>query len=110
MRLIGRLLAVFCVVSGWSAQALAHGSDAPIAAARKPAAVETGTLEGAAFRIDVPAKWNTIDWSTGTGSLELARGTDHLTADGVVLTGEQDIFGHSFNAPAMATLEAAGSS
>ncbi|MFZ0160114.1 MAG: S8 family serine peptidase, partial [Kineosporiaceae bacterium] len=48
--------------------------------------------------------------ATGTGSLELARGTDHLTANGVVLTGEKDIFGKAFNPTTMATLEAAGSS
>lgn len=48
--------------------------------------------------------------STGTGSLELARGTDHLTRDGVILAGEQDIFGHPFDAAAMAAAEAAGSS
>ena len=30
---------------------------------------------------------------TGTGTLEGARGSDHLTVDGVVLQGEQDIFG-----------------
>jgi serine protease AprX len=48
--------------------------------------------------------------STGTGSLELARGSDHLTDDGVVLGGEQDIFGHTFNAAAMAIAEAAGNS
>jgi serine protease AprX len=59
---------------------------------------------------NAPAKWNTIDWSTGTGSLEAARGADHLTADGVILAGEQDIFGHPFSSPAMAVLEAAGSS
>ena len=59
---------------------------------------------------NAPAMWKTIAWSTGIGSLEDARGSDHLTADGVVLSGEQDIFGHSFNAPAMAVLEAAGSS
>jgi hypothetical protein len=29
----------------------------------------------------------------GSGSLELARGDNHVSADGVVLTGEQDIFG-----------------
>jgi serine protease AprX len=45
--------------------------------------------------------------STGIGSLELSRGTDHLTDDGVILTGEQDIFGHAFDAAAMAVLEAA---
>ena len=48
--------------------------------------------------------------STGTGSLELARGTDHMTDDGVVLTGEKDIFGKPFNSAALATAEAAGSS
>jgi serine protease AprX len=57
-----------------------------------------------------PAKWNHIARSTGTGSLERARGSDHLTVDGVVLSGEQDIFGRTFNAPAMAALAAAGSS
>jgi serine protease AprX len=60
--------------------------------------------------LNSPARWKTIDWSTGTGSLEKARGSDHLTRDGVVLTGEQDIFGHSFNAVEIATLAAAGSS
>jgi serine protease AprX len=48
---------------------------------------------------------------TGTGSLELSRGSDHLTAaNGVVLQGEKDIFGKPFNAASMAALEAAGSS
>ena len=47
---------------------------------------------------------------TGAGSLELARGSDHLSADGVVLTGEQDIFGHAFDSRAMAAAEATGSS
>jgi serine protease AprX len=48
--------------------------------------------------------------STGTGSLEVARGLDHLTRDGVVLAGEQDIFGQPFNSTAMAKLEASASS
>ena len=47
----------------------------------------------------------------GTGSLEQARGQDHLTAaDGTVLSGEQDIFGKPFDSTAMAALEAAASS
>jgi serine protease AprX len=57
-----------------------------------------------------PTQWKTIAWSAGIGSLELARGTDHLTRDGVVLVGEQDIFGHVFNSAAMAALEAADAS
>src|SRR6185437_2248700 len=44
--------------------------------------------------------------ASGTGSLETARGQDHLTRDGVVLTGEQDIFGKPFDSAAMARLEA----
>ena len=48
--------------------------------------------------------------ATGTGSLERARGTDHLTRGGVVLEGEQDIFGMPFDADAMANLEADGNS
>ncbi len=34
--------------------------------------------------------------ATGTGSVELSRGGDHLTRDGVVLAGEIDIFGQPF--------------
>jgi serine protease AprX len=48
--------------------------------------------------------------STGTGSLEASRGTDHISQNGVVLQGEQDIFGMPFNSPSMAALEAAGRS
>jgi serine protease AprX len=60
---------------------------------------------------ETPAGYTQDPWSsTGSGSLELSRGTDHLTLDGVELTGEQDIFGSPFDASAMATLEAAGDS
>jgi serine protease AprX len=48
--------------------------------------------------------------STGTGTLEGARGDAHLTVDGVTLTGEVDIMGKTFDAAAMATLEAQGKS
>jgi serine protease AprX len=48
--------------------------------------------------------------STGTGSLEAARGTDHISANGVTLTGEKDIFGKPFNSTTMATAEATSSS
>jgi serine protease AprX len=48
---------------------------------------------------------------TGTGSLEQARGSDHLTAPGgTVLAGEQDIFGKPFDSAGMAALEASASS
>jgi len=49
--------------------------------------------------------------STGSGSLEQARGSLHVTsAAGVTLTGEQDIMGAAFNAASIAALEAAGQS
>ncbi len=48
--------------------------------------------------------------SLGVGSLERARGSDHLTMGGVVLSGEIDIFGHPFDSAAMAALEAAEAS
>jgi serine protease AprX len=48
--------------------------------------------------------------AAGTGSLERSRGQDHLTRNGVVLTGERDIFGKSVDTSALAAAEAAGSS
>jgi serine protease AprX len=48
--------------------------------------------------------------AAGTGSLELARGQDHLNANGVVLGGEQDVFGHAFDAAGLGAAEASGSS
>ena len=42
--------------------------------------------------------------STGRGSLEQARGGNHLVHDGVALAGERDIFGRSFNSRSMAKL------
>jgi serine protease AprX len=48
--------------------------------------------------------------SAGDGSIELARGLDHVTRDGVVLSGETDVFGKPVDAGTLAGLEAAGSS
>jgi serine protease AprX len=63
-----------------------------------------------ALTAGLPFSVQTFMPSTGTGSLELSRGSDHLTADGVTLTGEQDIMGSPFDATAMAALEALGKS
>ena len=46
--------------------------------------------------------------STGTGSLELARGGNHLILDGVALEGERDLFGAPFDSAAMAAATLAG--
>ena len=40
--------------------------------------------------------------ATGLGSLEAARGSDHLSDHGVVLQGEVDIFGQPFSSPVWA--------
>ena len=66
-------------------------------------------LERARFRRCSPRS-STTRASTGTGSLEASRGSDHSRINGVVLQGEQDIFGMPFDSAAMAALEAAGSS
>ncbi|HEX3226258.1 MAG TPA: S8 family serine peptidase [Gaiellaceae bacterium] len=48
--------------------------------------------------------------STGDGSLELSRGQDHISQDGVLLTSDQDIFGQSVDASHLAAAEGSGSS
>ncbi|HSC13278.1 MAG TPA: alpha/beta hydrolase [Rhodanobacteraceae bacterium] len=53
-RRIGLLIALSCVACGCSAQ----GSDPSPRARTQPASVETGTLAGADYRIDLPADWN----------------------------------------------------
>jgi serine protease AprX len=65
-----------------------------------------------ASALSMPLPYASQRWlaSTGTGSLELSRGSDHISMDGVPLTGEQDIMGSPFDAPAMAILEAQGKS
>ena len=49
-----------------------------------------------------------LNKSTGGGTLEGARGRDHVSFDGVELTGERDIFGNPFNAAQLARLAATG--
>jgi len=63
---------------------------------------------GTVLSLPLPLYVQTIEPATGGGSLELARGLDHLTRDGVVLKGEQDIFGKAFSASAIGILEDAG--
>jgi len=68
-------------------------------------------LDGA-LAAPAPAQSTTQTWvaSTGTGSLDAARGSLRLVHDGVALTGEQDIMGQRFDSTAMATAEGQGSS
>ena len=57
-----------------------------------------------------PAWANIPQWSNGSGSLEGSRGNTHLSNNGVVLQGNQTIFGVPFKSVAMAALEAADNS
>src|SRR4029077_21032886 len=88
-------------------KALLVGTGYPIRG--KAQAIGGGELQLAkALTTPLPLSIQSWPISTGSGSLELARGQDHVSLDGVVLTGEQDIFGHQFDAASMAVAEAAG--
>jgi serine protease AprX len=77
----------------------------------KAGTVGSGELQlGPILAMPLPSYVQTVAPGTGTGTLEGSRGSDHLTRDGVVLKGEQDIFGKPFDSAAMAALEAASSS
>jgi serine protease AprX len=77
----------------------------------EPQAQGAGELSLKALATRGPSAYvQTFPPSTGIGSLETARGQDHLTHDGVVLSGDQDIFGQPFNSAAMAALESTGNS
>ena len=74
----------------------------------KSQAIGGGELQ-LSVALTAPLPMFTQQWwapSTGVGSLELARGEDHISMDGVVLDGERDIMGSTFNAAEMAALEA----
>ncbi len=70
-----------------------------------------GTLNlVSALTFKTPRWTNTAASSTGTGQLEDARGSLHVTNGGIELEGEQDIFGKPFDSAAIAELEASASS
>ena len=79
------------------------GADSQAQGAGKIDLAVMATKTPAAFTQSfVPAK--------GGGTLEDARGSDHITRDGIVLSGEKDIFGKPIDTKALAVLQAAGSS
>jgi serine protease AprX len=74
-----------------------------------PAAQGKGTLDLAkALQVTSVAAAYSYTNSTGTGSLELARGTAHLVDNGVELRGEQDIFGDAVSTATLASRRTAG--
>jgi serine protease AprX len=73
----------------------------------KSQAIGGGELQlASALTAALPVASQTWAASTGTGSLELARGSDHVSMDLMPLAGELDIMGSVFDAAAMAALEA----
>lgn len=63
-----------------------------------------------ALGVKPPVYTQSVTSGTGTGSLEAARGTAHLSDGVTTLSGEQDIFGQAWNGSAWAASSAAGSS
>ncbi len=73
-----------------------------------PAAQGKGALDLAkALSTSVAAAYSYTN-STGTATLESARGTAHLVDNGVVLSGEQDIFGTAVSTATQASKRTAG--
>lgn len=64
-------------------------------------------LVNVAAALDVGPAGRTQKWpaSTGTGTLDGARGSQFVTENGRPLTGQQDIFGHPFDSARMADLQ-----
>ncbi|MBV8296468.1 MAG: S8 family serine peptidase [Acidimicrobiia bacterium] len=89
-------------------KALLKSTAAPLALLDQ-SAEGSGLLDvGAARTASVP--WgSTQSWAaaTGTGSLEQARGTDHVAMNGIELVGEQDIMGQPWNGAQWAQASAA---
>ena len=82
-------------------------------ASRLPAADGRGQGAGmvnlaAAVSTKTPLATQLFARSTGTGTLEGARGVYHLVINGVVLDGERDIFGQPFNSAAIAAATLTG--
>jgi serine protease AprX len=70
----------------------------------------SGMVNLAAARTAMIPWGSTQTWTpaTGTGSIEQARGTDHVALNGVDLVGEQDIMGQPWNGAQWAQASAAG--
>jgi serine protease AprX len=91
-------------------KALLTGTAQPLTAGTlTPAAQGRGTLDLAkALGVTSVAAAYSYTSSTGTGTLESARGTAHLVDNGVVLSGEQDIFGTAVSTATLASRRTAG--
>jgi len=87
-------------------KALLTSTATPVAGASSLVAGNGEVSAAAAVQASLPATVQSYPESTGTGSLEAARGSLHVTLDGVVLSGEQDIFGDTVDTASLAAAEA----
>ncbi|MGP8160313.1 MAG: S8 family serine peptidase [Candidatus Dormibacteria bacterium] len=78
----------------------------PVAGASSLVAGNGEVSAAAAVQASLPATVQNYPESTGTGSLEAARGSLHVSLDGVVLSGEQDIFSDAVDTASLAAAEA----
>jgi subtilisin family serine protease len=75
-------------------------SASPLPSADRPGQGAGAVNLDTADLFDTPTVKQTWTQSSGTGTLEGARGSSHLVMDGVVLEGEVDIFGNAFDSAA----------
>jgi serine protease AprX len=82
----------------------------PVASTEGYRAVGAGRINvDLASRTTLPTSFRqSYTYATGTGTLEGARGTEHLTADGIELRGEVDIMGRPWSGAAWAPKAIAG--
>jgi serine protease AprX len=86
------------------ANAAWYGKPTPTAVTRGNGLVNAGKALSAVLSVSV----QTATASTGTGSLDAARGGVYVSDNGVNLTGQVDIFGQPFNSAAMAAAQTNG--
>ncbi|HVU71666.1 MAG TPA: S8 family serine peptidase [Mycobacteriales bacterium] len=88
--------------------ALMHSASAPSSVKSVYAGLGVPDINKA-IGAKLPVASQTPTGATGTGSLEAARGSSHVTDGTSVLTGEQDIFGQAWNPTGWSTASATGS-
>ncbi len=87
---------------------MAGAADMPLVSSHCQGAGNLNVLLSAS--LPVPAAVQTHDPATGTGSLDGARGSARLEHDGVLLAGEQDIFGMPWDGASWSAESMAGAS
>jgi len=94
------------MILGYSAQFMARGTTTTAGAGIVNVSAAM-TAAGSALVRSLTST-TTATFGTGTGKLELARGSSHVGMDGVTLKGEQDIFGAKFTSKTWAPTSLAG--